>query len=82
MRRDRYEGLKNADCKIEISIHVPMRGTSSNTLMAGEPVLFQSTLPVRGATTAAAKQEGNDQISIRAPRAGSDATVSSLFAIL
>ena len=41
--------------------------------------VFQSTLPVRGATGAAPLQPGRADISIHAPRAGSDQHIGGLF---
>ena len=52
---------------------LPVRG-ATGVRLTEEPFLsiFQSTLPVRGATESAATHHAEDQISIPAPRAGSD----------
>ncbi len=57
----------------KISIHAPRAGSDTLSLTAGDRVkVFQSTLPVRGATRAEAKKLAAQYISIHAPRAGSD----------
>ena len=60
--------------QMNISIHAPRTGSDKRTSWAGlRTMLFQSTLPARGATgrwRSAIQQSG---ISIHAPRTGSDA---------
>ena len=56
-----------------ISIHAPRAGSDDvNYNRATYFMEFQSTLPVRGATEKAKREENPDYISIHAPRAGSD----------
>ena len=56
-----------------ISIHAPREGSDVPSRGDGAHVyLFQSTLPVRGATTLDRKREMARIISIHAPREGSD----------
>ena len=59
---------------ISISIHAPRAGSDRIEANAPKiPVIFQSTLPVRGATTCFhGSVYATDIISIHAPRAGSD----------
>ncbi len=58
---------------MRISIHAPRTG-SDNTLTIDKisTLLFQSTLPARGATTATTVMQPANYISIHAPRTGSD----------
>ena len=57
----------------DISIHAPRAGSDIPQTMGGmSPAIFQSTLPVRGATTSLPQRQGHRGISIHAPRAGSD----------
>ena len=52
---------------------LPVRGATA--VKAGDvaPLIFQSTLPVRGATfTGVQVPDGSQEISIHAPREGSD----------
>ena len=65
-----------------ISIHAPLAGSDPTLYQqAYDQYLFQSTLPLRGATTA--KQAGTEasEISIHAPLAGSDLDLSRYFKI-
>ena len=56
-----------------ISIHAPREGSDPLVDIAqSSRFLFQSTLPVRGATASVEVQEVNETISIHAPREGSD----------
>ena len=56
-----------------ISIHAPRAGSDQTPDGATNGIgLFQSTLPVRGATTRVCKKGRGHNISIHAPRAGSD----------
>ena len=56
-----------------ISIHAPRAGSDVTYAVAGYPAgIFQSTLPVRGATQANRAKFSRLRISIHAPRAGSD----------
>ena len=58
-----------------ISIHAPRAGSDENALKNWSTLSsFQSTLPVRGATSKEDKQKMETTISIHAPRAGSDLT--------
>ena len=59
-----------------ISIHAPRAGSDTDVTDKGAVARrFQSTLPVRGATTARHTVAQRFAISIHAPRAGSDANV-------
>ena len=60
--------------KTEISIHAPREGSdSASDFERVSDILFQSTLPVRGATGHGCVQNpGRRHISIHAPREGSD----------
>ena len=64
---------RSLDNRIDISIHAPRAGSDSGfynmDCMEG---IFQSTLPVRGATRIKKNAQYNSNISIHAPRAGSD----------
>ena len=51
---------------------LPVRGATATLKTHNSPFLFQSTLPVRGATNAEAMAIREEEISIHAPRAGSD----------
>ena len=67
----------------DISIHAPRVGSDPG----GHPArlfrrLFQSTLPVWGATLTAGGQPGRREISIHAPRVGSDDMVADASAAL
>ena len=71
------EGSDKAKCKNAnttfISIHAPREGSDVSGLAAtGVNQVFQSTLPVRGATPGTDQRTGQRQISIHAPREGSD----------
>jgi len=57
----------------KVSIHAPREG-SDLFATVGAPIikLFQSTLPVRGATARTVLQLANSGVSIHAPREGSD----------
>ena len=56
-----------------ISIHAPRAGSDSLSVVTSpRPKIFQSTLPVRGATTTLLFISAKSEISIHAPRAGSD----------
>ena len=68
---DSPEGLRR--CGIKISIHAPHAG--SDAMVSSQltsVILFQSTLPMRGATTAFFSPASAVCISIHAPHAGSD----------
>ena len=64
----------------DISIHAPREGSDElRKDIATLAVLFQSTLPARGATYAThVKRRERNQISIHAPREGSDCRLSPL----
>ena len=56
-----------------ISIHAPREGSDNVRHMAYNiDTIFQSTLPVRGATSATQAAQAEFEISIHAPREGSD----------
>ena len=57
-----------------ISIHAPREGSDNLQQYAMQHGIFQSTLPVRGATTKALALLVLPDISIHAPREGSDGT--------
>ena len=64
--------LTNMNNKI-ISIHAPRTGSDQTALKTGaDPVIFQSTLPARGATDGKDYIDADTIISIHAPRTGSD----------
>ena len=57
----------------DISIHAPHAGSDQgHTDLVGWVIVFQSTLPMRGATTNKVKGTLTPEISIHAPHAGSD----------
>ena len=65
--------VNQSPCFHTISIHAPRAG--SDPLVYGVTIsgaVFQSTLPVRGATTGGRGARHAQRISIHAPRAGSD----------
>ena len=67
--------MKSGLFVLKISIHAPRAGSdfafSSGSML---PLIFQSTLPVRGATSEIKNGPAKKDISIHAPRAGSDST--------
>ena len=68
---DRYDFTKTNS--YEISIHAPREGSDKDNKMDGYAGdLFQSTLPVKGATIFRTKFQIIHVISIHAPREGSD----------
>ena len=57
----------------QISIHAPRTGSDGReALTRWGAVLFQSTLPARGATSVIWEEVAEAKISIHAPRTGSD----------
>ena len=56
-------------CKMRISIHAPRTGSDDESRFR---LLFQSTLPARGATLIQPPRKRYPSISIHAPRTGSD----------
>jgi len=57
---------------LQISIHAPHAGSGSlNTTNSQRNLLFQSTLPMRGAALKLLNPEMSQRISIHAPHAGS-----------
>ena len=61
-----------------ISIHAPLTGSDLCLLtQLAHSLLFQSTLPLRGATTKGSGDQKDQQISIHAPLTGSDADFKS-----
>ena len=59
-----------------ISIHAPREGSDiKRNPMRKIKSLFQSTLPVRGATVHIDHGDGTETISIHAPREGSDGDI-------
>ena len=74
---------KNFDFAIRISIHAPREGSDSSFLsdaLSGK--IFQSTLPVRGATLRTSFAPKAKTISIHAPREGSDGLLKLLCLFL
>ena len=64
----------------QISIHAPREGSDPGCLdRSGLQRVFQSTLPVRGATVARGLQKSLPRISIHAPREGSDLQRGQFF---
>ena len=64
-----------------ISIHAPLTGSDLCLLtQLAHSLLFQSTLPLRGATTKGSGDQKDQQISIHAPLTGSDRWASSSWA--
>ena len=58
---------------VDISIHTPLAGSDElNSTIAGLTALFQSTLPLRGATSVVVARPHVAVISIHTPLAGSD----------
>ena len=65
---------------LRISIHAPRAGSDKKTRLSRcMTVLFQSTLPVRGATLARDALGRKPEISIHAPRAGSDISFNAQY---
>ena len=62
-----------------ISIHAPRTGSDGTTSTKHTVHIFQSTLPARGATSAAMADISAIRISIHAPRTGSDVYVRRLL---
>ncbi len=61
-----------------ISIHAPRGGSDSTTVwIVRQLIIFQSTLPVGGATELKSPYKGGRDISIHAPRGGSDSCAGS-----
>ena len=61
-----------------ISIHAPRTGSDALTICpVCNAVIFQSTLPARGATGNSRAARGRQTISIHAPRTGSDACIKN-----
>ena len=72
--RRRARGTQVAE--MAISIHAPRTGSDALTICpVCNAVIFQSTLPARGATRTRPQQSQAGGISIHAPRTGSDDTV-------
>ena len=64
--------------KAGISIHTPREGSDdSHSFMPSARLLFQSTLPARGATDSLDKCDKSYVISIHTPREGSDTRLQS-----
>ena len=68
---DQCQGLVER-IRAEFQSTLPVRGATTNNTELGGICLFQSTLPVRGATNSKAEGQKNREISIHAPREGSD----------
>ena len=67
-----------ADCCIIFQSTLPVKGATLNMArIMSASSLFQSTLPVKGATKLDDKTKGYDDISIHAPREGSDSPAQS-----
>ena len=66
----------------DISIHAPLAGSDTWTTEGDKIPVFQSTLPLRGATKRIACSAVHQGISIHAPLAGSDDKVRFLLSIL
>ena len=69
-------GLKHLSMSLKFQSTLPVRGATARNSITARPSRFQSTLPVRGATQGTTDADGEPEISIHAPRAGSDATCS------
>ena len=70
--RDDEDGVHIQDCNA-ISIHAPRAGRDGNPdKKSSSPEGFQSTRPVRGATSSPSLNQVDHGISIHAPRAGRD----------
>ena len=82
--------LAGSDCGVEplwrvaypISIHTPLAGSDMPPVTAGLNRLFQSTLPLRGATHIDRVSVAANLISIHTPLAGSDAIVAAIVHVL
>ena len=59
-----------------------MKGATSYGMLSQLADKFQSTLPVKGATSAEGKQVAEGVISIHAPREGSDAVAFAIQELL
>ena len=58
--------------RLSISIHTPLAGSDLASSLSTGSMLFQSTLPLRGATPYSRHYQTCQQISIHTPLAGSD----------
>ena len=77
---ERRTGHAGQDVRTDISIHAPRAGSDAvDDAFNKISGTFQSTLPVRGATTESACALCAGYISIHAPRAGSDRFARVLF---
>ena len=66
--------LEQVETRCFISIHAPRTGSDlQRRAEIADVVVFQSTLPARGATRVACIRQHAVDISIHAPRTGSDA---------
>ena len=65
---------------MRVSIHAPRVGSDTSLDMKGlDDAMFQSTLPVWGATEGYCSSANERRVSIHAPRVGSDGDRSSLL---
>ena len=72
-----YLGGRRMQVNVHISIHAPRVGSDPGSdIYVVRKLVFQSTLPVWGATTLPTLSSGWISISIHAPRVGSDELTS------
>ena len=64
-----------AEPVVQISIHAPREGCDGSSSTTGNGLAFQSTHPVRGATTIGRYVRQVIDISIHAPREGCDVII-------
>src|SRR5699024_7308056 len=78
--RERLLMLMAQDNKMRISIHAPNTGSDYRyRLYPHRNQIFQSTLPIQGATSDFVKRVSSFLISIHAPNTGSDTCGSCLY---
>ncbi len=62
---------------VTVSIHAPRERSDAFIVPVGDATLFQSTLPVRGATRSSQHPRRHQNVSIHAPRERSDTHTSA-----
>ena len=80
---ERHKELKNMNPELEISIHAPRGGSDERfiTGITGKKDLFQSTLPVGGATRGKGYQKDNLKFQSTLPVGGATAKMHSFTCI-
>ena len=72
-RAGRDHGEQQAENVSHVSIHAPRAGRDEQAAREHQKLTFQSTRPVRGATSSRNRLISSECVSIHAPRAGRDA---------